>query len=110
MVAARAVRETERALGRVGGELREPGWQQDGVIVFDDSFIHDVFHKGAAEGGSRYVLHMDFFHPDSGGQPGGRAAQSWSSLNGPIPDFTAGETGERIGRRRGGPGMNRRLS
>ena len=45
---------------RVGAAKRRP-WVEGAALVFDDSFEHDVRHKGAAP---RVVLILDFWHPD----------------------------------------------
>jgi hypothetical protein len=37
------------------------GWDEGKVIVFDDSYEHEVWNRGAA---SRLVLIMDIWHPD----------------------------------------------
>jgi aspartyl/asparaginyl beta-hydroxylase (cupin superfamily) len=44
---------------RVGDETR--GWTEGRVIVFDDSFIHEVWHRGTQQ---RSVLLWDIWHPD----------------------------------------------
>ena len=44
---------------RVGEETRT--WQEGKCIVFDDSFEHEVWHKGST---MRYVLILDIWHPD----------------------------------------------
>lgn len=36
-------------------------WQEGKVLLFEDSFEHEVWHKGA---GRRIVLILDFWHPD----------------------------------------------
>ena len=43
----------------VGEEWR--GWQEGECIVFDDSWEHEVFHKGNSD---RIVLLINFWHPD----------------------------------------------
>jgi len=43
---------------RVGNEKRP--WIQDKVIIFDDSFEHEAFHKGTKD---RVVLIIDLWHP-----------------------------------------------
>ena len=45
---------------RVAGEERR--WEEGQMLVFDDSFEHDVWHRGAA--GDRLVLIIDLRHPD----------------------------------------------
>ena len=42
----------------VGGHARN--WAQDGVLVFDDSFLHEVRHDGTQP---RIVLIVDIWHP-----------------------------------------------
>ena len=44
---------------RVGDETR--GWEEGKCIVFDDSFEHEVWHRGQSE---RAVLLVNFWHPD----------------------------------------------
>ena len=44
---------------RVGNETRE--WINDGAIIFDDSFEHEVVHEGASD---RIVLICDIWHPE----------------------------------------------
>ena len=44
---------------RVGREWR--GWKQGKVLLFDDSFEHEVENLGTAE--ARVVLLIRFFHP-----------------------------------------------
>jgi aspartate beta-hydroxylase len=44
---------------RVGGEERS--WQEGKVMVFDDSFEHEVWHNGT---GFLLVLIVDLWHPD----------------------------------------------
>jgi aspartate beta-hydroxylase len=54
-----------------GAELRVGGgavvWEQGRAFVFDDSFEHEVEHRGAAP---RAVLLLDVWHP--GLKPGDR--------------------------------------
>lgn len=45
---------------RVAGEERR--WEEGQLLVFDDSFEHDVWHRGTA--GDRLVLIIDLRHPD----------------------------------------------
>ncbi|KAH8081633.1 peptide-aspartate beta-dioxygenase [Aureococcus anophagefferens] len=47
----------------VGGERRERPWRQGSVVLFDDSFEHEVRHGGAAR---RVVLDLSVPHPDLG--------------------------------------------
>ncbi len=49
----------EGAKIRVGGEWR--GWQEGKCLVIDDSFEHEVVHKGDRR---RVVLLVDCWHPD----------------------------------------------
>lgn len=44
---------------RVGRETRT--WIENKVIIFDDSFEHEIWHKGT---GTRLVLIFDVWHPD----------------------------------------------
>ncbi|MFZ0715440.1 aspartyl/asparaginyl beta-hydroxylase domain-containing protein [Mycobacterium sp.] len=44
---------------RVGRETRT--WVENKVIIFDDSFEHEIWHKGT---GTRLVLIFDIWHPD----------------------------------------------
>ncbi|KAK3285487.1 hypothetical protein CYMTET_6917 [Cymbomonas tetramitiformis] len=44
---------------RVAGETRE--WTQGKCLAFDDSFEHEVWHKGSQR---RVVLLMNIWHPD----------------------------------------------
>ena len=44
---------------RVGDEERE--WNERKVIVFDDSFEHEVWNRSAE---TRWVLIVDFWHPE----------------------------------------------
>lgn len=43
----------------VGGDQRE--WEEDGVVVFDTSFVHSTENKSDED---RFVLIVDFWHPD----------------------------------------------
>ena len=36
-------------------------WKQNGVVVFDTSFVHETGNESEEE---RYVLIIDFWHPD----------------------------------------------
>lgn len=47
----------------VGGERRERPWRQGSVVLFDDSFEHEVRHGGDAR---RVVLDLSVPHPDLG--------------------------------------------
>ena len=47
---------------RVGDETRP--WVQGKVLVFDDSFEHEVWHDGPEDEGDRIVLICDIWHPD----------------------------------------------
>lgn len=38
-------------------------WIPGKCLLFDDSFLHEVWHKGP-EGEPRIVLLFDFWHPD----------------------------------------------
>jgi aspartate beta-hydroxylase len=44
---------------RVGDEVR--GWEEGRCVVFDDSFEHEVWHRGTEV---RSVLVLDVWHPD----------------------------------------------
>jgi hypothetical protein len=44
---------------RVGSEVRD--WREAQVLAFDESFEHEVWHRGATE---RIVLIVDCWHPD----------------------------------------------
>ena len=44
---------------RCGDEIRT--WEEGKVIVFDDSYEHEVWHRGE---GARIVLLINFWHPD----------------------------------------------
>uniref|UniRef100_A0A7M6DQ88 Aspartyl/asparaginy/proline hydroxylase domain-containing protein n=2 Tax=Clytia hemisphaerica TaxID=252671 RepID=A0A7M6DQ88_9CNID len=44
---------------RVGSETRS--WENGKVLIFDDSFDHEVWHRGTE---SRLILIIDFWHPD----------------------------------------------
>ncbi|KAG6452415.1 hypothetical protein O3G_MSEX007611 [Manduca sexta] len=50
---------TEDTYIRVDKEIRQ--WQAGKVLMFDDSFEHEVWHNGT---GSRLVLIVDVWHPD----------------------------------------------
>lgn len=39
------------------------GWEEGKCLLFDDSFIHTVWHKGNANSGDRIVLLIDLWHP-----------------------------------------------
>lgn len=52
---------------RVGGQ--ETGWQEGKVLVFDDSFVHEVWNHSDQ---IRVVLFLNFWHPSLG--PGEREA------------------------------------
>ena len=47
---------------RCGDEVRT--YREGELIVFDDSFEHEVWHTGAAGSGVRVVLLLRFWHPD----------------------------------------------
>jgi len=47
-----------------GGVEKHPGWQAGKATVFDDSFNHAVWHRGAAEEGLRAVVLCRIIHPD----------------------------------------------
>ena len=44
---------------RVDNETRS--WEDGKVLVFDDSFEHEIWHHGSA---SRAIIILDVFHPD----------------------------------------------
>lgn len=39
-------------------------WIEGKCLLFDDSFIHTVWHKGEFASGDRVVLLIDLWHPD----------------------------------------------
>ena len=45
----------------VGGEERT--WHEDHLLIFDDSFYHNVYHHGNSNE-PRVVLMIDFWHPE----------------------------------------------
>jgi len=49
---------------RVGGEARR-AWAEGEPLVLDDSFEHDVRHRGDAP---RVLLILDFWHPELRGE------------------------------------------
>ncbi len=48
----------ENVFFRVGTETRQ--WQEGQVLVFDDSFEHEVWHNGTSD---RIILSIDVWHP-----------------------------------------------
>jgi hypothetical protein len=52
------VPEPEKVKIRVGNEWKS--WKEGEVLVFDDSFEHEVYHKGTKD---RVVLMIDLWHP-----------------------------------------------
>ena len=48
----------EGPLMRVGNETRP--WKEGKAVVFDDSFEHEVWHRGTEP---RVVLYVSFWHP-----------------------------------------------
>jgi hypothetical protein len=53
----------------VGGETRR--WERDGVLCFDDSFLHNVsYPEGCGGGEERVVFQVVFQHPDGKGGKG----------------------------------------
>ena len=63
--AAGSERRSGRRLEGLGKGVRPSGTAQEGrCICFDDSFEHEVWHDGPAEGGPRIVLLLRFWHPD----------------------------------------------
>ena len=44
---------------RVGNETRK--WTEGKLIVFDDSFEHEIWHNGSD---LRLIFIIDFWHPD----------------------------------------------
>ena len=54
-----AIQVPEGCRIRVGAETRT--WQEGRALLFDDSFEHEVWHRGA---GNRVVMIVDFWHPD----------------------------------------------
>ena len=44
-------------------QARRP-WEEGKVLLFDDSYEHEVFHEGGEEAGSRVVLIVDLWHPE----------------------------------------------
>ena len=57
---------------RVANETRV--WKQGKVIVFDDSFEHEVWHNGIED---RYVLYMSLWKREFGETVRSKAAQFW---------------------------------
>ena len=57
---------------RVANETR--GWTQGKVIVFDDSFEHEVWHNGTKD---RYVLYMSSWKKEFGWMAPSKAAKFW---------------------------------
>lgn len=59
-----ALAENENYSIQVGGEVRN--WEQGKLMVFDDSFVHRVWHEERLEGGGsdRVVLIFDMWHPE----------------------------------------------
>ena len=47
---------------RVGNETRQ--YREGEPMIFDDSYEHEVWHKGGADSGVRVVLLLRFWHPD----------------------------------------------
>ena len=47
---------------RCGEEVRT--YREGELIIFDDSYEHEVWHKGGADSGVRVVLLLRFWHPD----------------------------------------------
>jgi hypothetical protein len=55
----------------VGGDTRR--WERDGVLAFDDSFLHNVsFPEGCGGGEERVVFQVVFLHPEAGRLGGGQ--------------------------------------
>ena len=50
----------------VAGDTK--GWEEGGLLIFDDSFEHSVVHRGID--GQRLVLIVDMLHPDVEGKQG----------------------------------------
>jgi aspartyl/asparaginyl beta-hydroxylase (cupin superfamily) len=46
---------------RVGEEIIQ--WEEGKCLLFDDSFVHSVWHKGENNSGDRIVLLIDLWHP-----------------------------------------------
>ncbi|XP_054616569.1 aspartate beta-hydroxylase domain-containing protein 2 [Dunckerocampus dactyliophorus] len=46
----------------VGGEPQ--CWSEGHCLLFDDSFLHTVSHKGPPEAGPRVILSVDLWHPN----------------------------------------------
>ena len=59
---------------RVGA--REARWREGEALVFDDTFVHEVWNAGASE---RVVLFIDFIRPM-------RFPLSWINASDPAPD------------------------
>lgn len=57
-----ALFESDNYLIQVGSEVRS--WELGKLIVFDDSFVHRVWHKGGEGDKERVVLIFDVWHPD----------------------------------------------
>merc|ERR1712216_795013 len=47
----------------VADKTLQPGYQEGKVTVFDDSFQHQVWHRGKADEGPRTVMIVRIWHP-----------------------------------------------
>merc|ERR1712100_916174 len=47
----------------VGDKTLQPGYKEGKVTVFDDSFKHQVWHRGSSEEGPRILLIVRIWHP-----------------------------------------------
>ncbi len=57
-----ALAESDSYMIQVGSEVRS--WELGKLMVFDDSFVHRVWHKGGEGDKERVVLIFDVWHPD----------------------------------------------
>ena len=57
-----ALFESDNYMIQVGSEVRS--WDPGRLMVFDDSFVHRVWHKGGDSDKDRVVLIFDVWHPD----------------------------------------------
>jgi len=54
---------TPNLLGmRVGNE--DIQWKEGKCVIFDDSYMHSVWHYGGKDSTDRIVLLFDFWHPE----------------------------------------------
>lgn len=57
-----ALFESGNYMIQVGSEVRS--WETGKLMVFDDSFVHRVWHEGGESDNERVVLIFDVWHPD----------------------------------------------